>query len=246
MIRTVSLFCRLLSFLTCLFIPRKKKRTARKWRRCKGVERPKRHELRRALFRQKLEEDRQLRLTDYDSQLRELEKHYKADRDGNILWQATLTFSVLCELMQCLRRRISKPLKQICAEVGARTIRRPCVRVVHNVYTAWRLTRRFKPLHRGRTTVSILDERPILKRKAIKWTRRRIFKRKENEPALTSAAFLKFINELFIKYDVFINPDAPAADRKHLQWKRKSEYTALKYMHKQTQVDVWFLPKGIL
>ena len=86
-----------------------------------------------------------------------------------------------------------------------------------------------------------LDERPILKRKAIKWTRRRIFKRKQNEPTLATAVFLKFINELFIKYDVFINPDAPAADRKHMQW--KSEYTALRYMHK-LKLTFGFYQKG--
>ena len=37
------------------------------------------------------------------------------------------------------------------------------------------------------------------------------------------------MNEQFVKYDVFVNPDAPDADRKHLVW--KSEGTALKYMH---------------
>jgi len=62
----------------------------------------------------------------------------------------------------------------------------------------------------------------------MKGTRRRIFKRKKDEPALTAAGFAKYMNALFIKYDVFKNPDATEHERIHMTW---SESTALRHMH---------------
>ena len=215
--------------------------SVRKWRRAKGIYRPHRFIARRVRFHERNAQEVQLRIGELESQLRQLENKFKIRRDGCIQWQAVVVFSVLHELLQCLHNGTSKQLLQICAGVGTRTIRRPCARVVYNVYTSWRLTRRFAPLHRGRSQLTLFDRNPILKRKAVKWTRRRLFKRKVNEPALTGTRFLEFMNALFIKYDVFENPNAPAPDRKHLQW--KAESTAVKYMH-AIKLQYGFYQKG--
>ena len=46
----------------------------------------------------------------------------------------------------------------------------------------------------------------MVRRKAIAWTRRRLFKRKELERDLTAEEFAQKMNALFSKYDVFASP----------------------------------------
>ena len=143
-------------------------------------------------------QNRQTRIADYQSQLDELETTLQIN-DVEISWRASIVFAVLSELIDSLSRNIVLTLMQVCSIVGQRTIKRPCARVVYNIYTSWRLTRKFEPLHRGRTRESIFDRYPILRRKAYKWARRRMFKRKKDEAALTASEFLKYVNQQFIR-----------------------------------------------
>ena len=142
--------------------------------------------------------DRQTRIADYRDQQQQLEQSFKVIND-QINWKATVVYAVLSELIDALENMRVCTLMDICATVGARHIRRPCARVVSNMYTSWRLTRNFKPMHRGRVHETVFDRHPILRRKATKWTRRRIFKRKDDEPALTAEQFRKHMNSLFIR-----------------------------------------------
>ena len=142
--------------------------------------------------------DRQTRIADYCDQQHQLEQSFKIV-DDRISWKASVVFSVLSELIDCLKNMRDCTLMDICTTVSARHIKRPCARVVYNIYTSWRLTRRFDPMHRGRICESIFDRYPVLRRKATKWTRRRIFKRKKDEPALTALQFQKYMNSLFIR-----------------------------------------------
>ena len=142
--------------------------------------------------------DRQNRIADYLDQQDQLERVFNVI-DERISWKATVVFAVLSELIECLENVRVCTLMDIYIKVGKRQIRRPSGRVVLNMYTSWRLSRRFDPMHRGRVQLTVFDRFPILRRKGTKWTRRRIFKRKKDEPELTALQFQKYMNDLFTR-----------------------------------------------
>ena len=163
--------------------------------------RPERHEKRREIMDERARKDRLIKITDYNSQLDQLQRKYKLHSNGDISWQASIVFAVICKLIKALEENKCLTLMEICNIVGQRSIRKPCGRYVYNMYTSWRLTRTFTPLHRGRTTENIFEQFPNLKRKSLKWARRRMFKRKAGESALTAGEFRKFMNALFVRYE---------------------------------------------
>lgn len=172
------------------------------WRIKKGETNRQQYEKRKQIIEVRTMQNRQTRNADYKSQLTQLESQFRIDDNEDISWRASIVFSVLSELIDSLSRNIILNLMQVCSIVGQRTIKRPCARVVYNIYTSWRLTRTFEPLHRGRKRESIFDRYPLLRRKAYKWARRRMFKRKKDEVALTSSEFLKYVNAQFIRCGV--------------------------------------------
>ena len=153
----------------------------------------------------------------------EIEVVRKRRKFTNNLWQATVVFTLFETLLSWTEADKPFTLCQIAAFVGSIVMGRPKFRVVLNLYNSWRLTRAFKPLYRGRAYHDIMDDYPMVKRKAIKWTRRRIVKRKKDEEEITALEFMKKMNAWFVQYDVFKVPG------EHLKW---SENTACRYMHR--------------
>lgn len=153
--------------------------------------------------------------------MKEIETQTKTRRGNS--WQASIVFAMLSVMLQWTM--LDKPFKliHVAAYVGQLIIFQPCARVVMNNYNSWRLTKSFKPLHRGRQHTPVLDRYPMIKRKAIAWTRRRLVKRKAHEAELTAELFREKMNELFAKYDV------RDSGGEHLKW---SLSTALRCMHR--------------
>lgn len=187
----------------------------------KGASRPGRHKDRKLKQFARQQQLKCERIADYEDQRNELERRYKRGS-----WQAGIAFAVLAHLITALYADESVQLLAVCSSVGAATIMRPCARVVLNIYNSWRLNRDFVPSHRGKTRWSLFDDHPMLKRKAVKWTRRRLYKRKKDEAELTASIFMQKMNEWFVHYKVYEDPGA--AEPKPLKW---SESTALRHMH---------------
>ena len=183
----------------CVYDCRRRKCKTKNWRRSKGVLRPDRYIKRKQIQDERARQRTLTRIADCKSELCQLEKVHKKSKDGSISWQAATVFGVIHELVQCLEANLNAKLFDICTKVGERTIHRPSGRIVYNMYTSWTLSKNFAPLHRGHSRKSIFDMYPYLKRKALKWTRRRIFKRKNDEAELTKDDFAKYMNALFIK-----------------------------------------------
>ena len=199
-------------------IYRRKKRKL--WTRQKGSWDPK---ARSRLVQRRLhfkEQEKQRRLAEYKQQMTEIESN---DRRLHS-WQASVVFTMFAIMRQWTMLDKHFTLLHLADYVGSIVISRPCTRVVMNHYNSWRLTKSFKPLYRGRSCASILDRHPMIKRKAISWTRRRLVKRKQNEEDLKAKIFMNKMNSLFAKYDV-----RDSGGINYLEW---SESTALRYMHK--------------
>ena len=199
-----------------------RRRKLKRWNRQKGNWDPKK---RARVIQQRLEfklEEKQLRIDEYKQRMKEIETRIKRRRVTS--WQASAVFTMLAMMLQWTI--LGKPftLLDVAAYVGQLIIFRPCARVVMNNYNSWRLTKSFKPLHRGRQHTSVLDRYPMIKRKAVAWTRRRLVKRKSHEAELTAKLFMEKMNILFAKYNV-----RDSGGINHLEW---SEPTALRCMHR--------------
>ena len=200
-----------------------RKRKLQKWRRGKGVWSHKLHEKRQEVLRQVKLQEKNRRIVEYKENLEELESLYSRNKSHLYLWQVTVLFTLFATLLQWTISDRLFTLSEIATFVGGIVLSRPNCRMVLNLFNSWRLTRSFKPLYRGRAYHDIMDDCPMVKRKIIKWARRRILKRKKTEEALTSLEFMKKINALFIQYTVRkTNGDT-------LEW---SESTACRYMHR--------------
>ena len=193
-----------------------------KWNKKKGNWDPKaRSRVTQRRLQFKLEE-KQRRIAEYEEHMKEIELQTKLRRVNS--WQASVVFLMLATMLQWTI--LDKPftLLHVAGCVGQLIIFRPCARVVMNNYNSWRLTKSFKPLHRGRQHTSVLERYPMIKRKAVAWTRRRLIKRKSHEAELTAKLFMEKMNTLFAKYDV-----RDSGGINHLVW---SEPTALRCMHR--------------
>ena len=204
-------------------MPQYRKRRLQKWRRGKGVWNRNQHEKRQEVLRQVKLQEKNRRIVEYKENLDELESLHPRTKTHLYLWQATVLFTLFATLLQWTISDKAFTLSEIATFVGGIVLGRPNCRLVLNLFNSWRLTRSFKPLYRGRAYHDIMDDYPMVKRKIIKWTRRRILRRKKTEEALTSLVFMKKINVLFVQYNVRkTNGDT-------LEW---SESTACRYMHR--------------
>ena len=202
---------------------RYRKRKIKNWTKKKGAWNQKTYDKiqqRRAELRL---QEKQRRVSGYKDTLNDLESLRARNTDNNFLWQVTVTFTLFATLLAWTQQDKAFTLCQIAAYVGHIVLNRPSHRVVLNLYNSWRLTRSFLPLFRGRTRRHIIDDYPMIKRKAVKWVRRRIIKRKKDEEAMTALQFMKQINSLFIRFNVYKAPG------EHLTW---SLSTATRYMHR--------------
>ena len=161
------------------------------------------------------------RINDCKQNMQEIERRYKRK---NVPWQATVVFTLFAVMLQWYISLKPFTMIQLAEFVGLLVVSRPNKRVVQNLYNSWRLTRSFKPLHRGKPCMVYLDDYPMVRRKVTSWARRRLLKRRKNEEALTAIAFCKKINSLFIKFNVL-----NSTGNKPLEW---STSTALRFMHK--------------
>ena len=193
-----------------------------KWRRGKGSSNVSRYKHRKQESMELQLQEKNRRIADYRENMKEIESLHRR-RNNNFLWQATVVFTLFATLLAWTESGETFRLGEIAAFVGSIVLSRPNCRVVTNLYNSWRLTRSFKPLYRGRAYHNILDDCPMVKRKIIKWARRRIIKRKKDEEVITSLQFMGKINELFRQYNV-LNTSG-----QQLKW---SQSTACRYMHR--------------
>ena len=191
-----------------------------KWTKRKGNWNPKqRAQVVQRRLQQKIEE-RQRLICEFKENMKELESRYQRK---TTIFQASVLFTLFAVMLQWTVQDKPFTLLNIAGYVGQIVLSRPCARVVLNYYRSWRLSRSFKPLFRLRHQKIYLQDYPMVRRKAIAWTRRRLFKRKEFERDLTAEEFAQKMNALFSKYDVFASPG------QHLKW---SVSTALRFMHR--------------